>query len=719
MSDVDGLYTSTSGSLTADRPRTKLDEDELGYRDFAEAVAAGLAGRAGNDGLVIAIHGKWGSGKTTAVNMAVDALERREAGKGEDERTIVVRFNPWWFSEQKDLTRAFFTELTASIGKRLSAGVRDGLRTMAKKVTGAGELVSSILAWTPAGPAAKQIAELVKAAGEEIADERSLDDVRSDLAKALEKEARSIVVIIDDVDRLPGDEARQIFRLVKSVADLPRVTYLLVFDRDIATRTLERPADADSPEWLEKIIQASFDLPPVAQADLNRLFLKRLNAIVGNAPVPDIVRWGNTFHGAVVPWLRTARDVGRLANALAMAWPAVRKEVDVADFVAIETMRLFEPRLYAFVRNHGHDLTGTEPNDSSREAREEFGAVLLANVEPERRKRAERALRYLFPRLDAIFANTWHGGDWRNAERERRITSKRRFLVYFSLGLGDGIISTAEMAALRASFTDPKATRRLVQGYVDQPRRAGGTRAAVLLDALMAEVDAELEGGDEAAARALLAAADLFLNAADGDRSPEGLPKIWAVSFAIDPLLNRLDAKTIATLLSDAIDGPSPRVATFFVTIMSGEHGRVGKEEAKPKAERRLSLTMVKRLEQRLAERVARDAQSGALIQQRDAASQIWAWERHAGAEPIKLWIEANLDTVGFAPWLMMTFTGEGTAHGFGDMVGKRIHTVSRESLETFVDVDRLAAIAEQRITNGVDQDKAAKHFLDGLQARF
>lgn len=719
MDQTKGQKAAQAGGVTADRPRTRLEEDELGYRDFAEAIAAGLAERTGDDGLVVAIHGKWGSGKTTAVNMAIDALERREVGKEEGEQTIVVRFNPWWFSEQKDLTRAFFTELTASIGKRLSSNVRDGLRTMAKKVTGAGELVSSILAWTPAGPAAKQIAELVKAAGEEIADERSLDDVRGDLAKALAKETRSIVVIIDDVDRLPGDEARQIFRLVKSVADLPRVTYLLVFDRDIATRALERPADAESPEWLEKIVQASFDLPPVAQTDLNQLFVKRLIAIVGDAPVPNQLRWGNTFHGAIVPWLRTARDAGRLANAIAMAWPAVRNEVDVADFVAIETLRLFEPRLYSFVRNHGDELTGAEPQHTQREAREAFGTALLANVDPDRRKRAERALRYVFPRLDAVFGNTWRGDDWRRAERERRITSKRRFPVYFNLGLGDGIVSAAEMATLRTSFTDPAETRRIVQGYVDRERRSGGTRAAVLLDALMAEVDEVSECGDEVAARALLAAADLFLNSADGHRTPDGLPKKWAVSFAIDPLFNRLDAKKVAALLDEAIDGPSPQMTTFFVTLMSSEHGRAGDKEAKPLAERRLPLTAVKRLEKRIAERVQRDAQSGDLLRQDDAASQIWAWERHAGTEPVRAWVASQLETDGFAPWLMKTFTGEGTSHGMGDLVGQRMYTVGRASLETLADVDRLVAIAEERVAAGLDEDEVAKHFLEGLQSRF
>ncbi|WP_333962610.1 KAP family P-loop NTPase fold protein [Sphingomonas aurantiaca] len=310
--------------ISADRPRTRLEEDELGHRPFAETIAAGLASRAGADGMVIAVHGRWGSGKTSAVNMAVDALARLEANLEDDRRTIVAYFNPWWFSEQRDLTRAFFSELNASIGRKLSTGVRDGLRRMAKRTSGATELMSAVLQWTPAAPFSKPIADAIKAAGEGADDERSLEAIRDDLAGALEREGRNIVVVVDDVDRLLAEEARQIFRLVKSVADLPRVTYLLVFDRDVAARALAEPAGADGPEWLEKIVQASFDLPPVAQVDLNRLFVARLGTIVGDEPVENVIRWGNLLHGAIAPWLRTPRDVTRLANAIALAWPSVR-----------------------------------------------------------------------------------------------------------------------------------------------------------------------------------------------------------------------------------------------------------------------------------------------------------------------------------------------------------------------------------------------------------
>lgn len=52
----------------------------------------GLKQRQGSDSLAIAVHGKWGTGKTTAVNMVVDAFERQEADRDESKPTIIFRF---------------------------------------------------------------------------------------------------------------------------------------------------------------------------------------------------------------------------------------------------------------------------------------------------------------------------------------------------------------------------------------------------------------------------------------------------------------------------------------------------------------------------------------------------------------------------------------------------------------------------------------------------
>ncbi|MFD1103829.1 hypothetical protein [Sphingobium olei] len=150
---------------------------------------------------------------------------------------------------------------------------------------------------------------------------------------------------------------------------------------------------------------------------------------------------------------------------------------------------------------------------------------------------------------------------------------------------------------------------------------------------------------------------------------------------------------------------------------MAGEHGRGG-EDAKPEDERRLSLEHVEILEQRLVDRVARDAATGDLVKRRNVASLIWWWQESAGPA-VRSWIDANLDTGDFAPWLMATFTSEGVGQAMGDMVGQRMYTVNRDSLSKLVDIDRLSAIAERRIANGEDLDQAAAHFVAGLKSRY
>jgi predicted KAP-like P-loop ATPase len=80
-------------------------------------------------------------------------------------------------------------------------------------------------------------------------------------------------VIIDDIDRLSPEEAMAIFRMVKSVGHLPNITYLLVFDRELAEAAVKSKYPSEGPHFLEKIVQASFDVPAPNQTDLNGAIL--------------------------------------------------------------------------------------------------------------------------------------------------------------------------------------------------------------------------------------------------------------------------------------------------------------------------------------------------------------------------------------------------------------------------------------------------------------
>lgn len=111
--------------------------------------------------------------------------------------------------------------------------------------------------------------------------DRSVEDEHEALARTLSDQDKSFLIVIDDIDRLSPDEALLIFGLVKSVGRLPRVTYLLAFDRELIQRLLEDRYPSEGGQYLEKILQASFDLPPAPPETLRDMLLAEANSLAG------------------------------------------------------------------------------------------------------------------------------------------------------------------------------------------------------------------------------------------------------------------------------------------------------------------------------------------------------------------------------------------------------------------------------------------------------
>ena len=58
------------------------------------------------------IHGPWGEGKTSVLNMIVEKLETYK-------NVVVMRFNPWRFPEESFLLRSFFLDVAGKIDSAL------------------------------------------------------------------------------------------------------------------------------------------------------------------------------------------------------------------------------------------------------------------------------------------------------------------------------------------------------------------------------------------------------------------------------------------------------------------------------------------------------------------------------------------------------------------------------------------------------------------------
>ena len=385
--------------LSSDKPLTKPKDDRLAYSPFAERLAESLLAMAPPDGFVVALYGSWGSGKTTVVNFIVHYLEDRP----DDDQPIIVHFNPWWFSGRENLIRAFFDQLQAALTGRLKSGWRQTRRHLAQF---AGLVSEAPIPYASTGKVLMRVIE---------PKQPDTNALKQSIAATLQKQDKRIVIVIDDIDRLTPEEIRQLFRVIKAVADFPNVLYLLAFDREIVVKALTEKQELPGDQYLEKIVQVPVDVPAPDRTALQAMLSGRLDTILRDTPEElfDQNYWQNVYLGGIDQFIATPRDVVRLANAISITYAhhEIRGEVNAVDFIALEVIRLFHPNVYHIVRNNEECFTGffdsflgdTERSDNDLR---QFHEGWVEDLPEHRRAPIRRLLARIFPRLEELW-----GGD--------------------------------------------------------------------------------------------------------------------------------------------------------------------------------------------------------------------------------------------------------------------------------------------------------------------
>ena len=348
----------------------------------------------------MALCGPWGTGKTSLMALVEECL---------GERVVVLRFNPWFFSGTEDLVARFFAELAAV----LSHG-DEQLRRIAVRLARYAGSVSGFAALIPgAGMPLAAVLNAVQqgaAAGEATP---TLDERYGELREALDEFDERIVVLVDDLDRLSDHEVREVVRLVKLVGDLPRLTYILAFDRERLEDALGR--DAADPDgirprgraYLEKIVQSRYDVPPLRRQQVLKLMLEQFNAAIATHGEPHLheVDWQNMVGHSIQKMVRTPRDAKRLANAVGPALALYGEEVALVDILGLEVLRILEPDVHSRLSDLAEILVGARfrLGDEQKHREEDSQRVDAVVARAQHPEEVRAMLGQLFPRSGMVF----------------------------------------------------------------------------------------------------------------------------------------------------------------------------------------------------------------------------------------------------------------------------------------------------------------------------
>lgn len=504
--------------LNGDKALKGAAEDRLGFAAIAEAIAASLVTQPKVDGLVLGIEGRWGSGKSSLINMMLDAI--RDVGA--EVRPEIVEFKPWLIGDRDGLLLALFSELATAVDsieeaagdasgrhRRELGNAGEQVRRFAARLGGVGKAAKLAGAIIPAaglvGEAIESVADFAKA----LENGPSLAAEKARLRDRLGSLPRRIVVTIDDVDRLEPSEVVELLRLVRSVADFPNVVYVLCYDPVIVAHSIEVAAQIDNGRaYIEKIVQLPISVPQPEAFDLRRWF----GAEIDSLPMaPDEAGASMSRLSGVIDieggrYLSTPRHVVRCMDGIRFFWSALQGQVDLADLVWLHLVKVGNPKLYDWIEKYLPETAAQASGmamirkEAKQASRKRLDAALEAEEDTFEVTR-DRLAEFL-PGIDAgfNFGNDDEPGiylsiakeELARAARARALASPDHYRLYFAVEQPRNSPRHADFeelfAALDASVAE---TCKLLSRWNGERQSTGTTKAEAMLDRIV--------GGDGAA----------------------------------------------------------------------------------------------------------------------------------------------------------------------------------------------------------------------------
>lgn len=703
---------NNSWELGSDLPLVDPAEDAFGYAPFASLLAEAIVGNRSPQGLVLAVHGKWGSGKSSLLNFIKHDLNRLP----EDKRPVVIDFNPWWFEGREQIASQLLEQFSAQLPDRLKH-----VRALAKLVGKYSKQIADTAADVSGyGWLKKPLAWLLGwIPGLKFLSEKTgIPSIKKKVAATLKSSGKRFVFFVDDIDRLTPDEARDFFRAIKALADFPEVVYVLFFDREEVGRALTASLKMDGEAYLEKIVQAPFHLPAVDKGQLHQKLFKGLDSIIDSKPMPfpfDQGRWAEVFSDGLDRFIKKPRDIVRILNSISVAYPPLAGEVNAVDFIALEFLRVFEPAVYGSIRDAKDFFCGSPTQLDYKRAAEKVYFEKWRDSLPEgSREHVAELVGRIFPKVAQVLGSgmvsSSDNGDWR---RELRPCSLDCFDVYFQFGVPAGHVSRAELERIASEQTsDGMASLLQEAAGVILPDRH--SKARDLIDRLR-DLDQLPAAQASKLVEALVANAHLLLSKEDERGGFFSMPNRWRISGLISKQLERLPAHERQALLSRLAE-VSPGL--WSLVDLADDALQAKRDASKaPRAfldlEDGFAEAMAKAVGQRLD-----NASLEELMAMQDLDFIVHRWEQWGDPERIREIFKPMVDDDDKVIALLDKFVRTGLRHSGRQTT--ETYQLSLKPLAAIMDIQamepRIRAI-QLRSDLTVRQRTATKRFLQGLQA--
>lgn len=441
------------GSYHNDQPITgDLESPDLLNREgFAEHLAKVLIIAPDDDCMTVSLEGEWGYGKTSAINLVKSSFSTQKVSP------IIVEYNPWLAGKAEALVQDFLVQFSSQL--KIPDRPKEGLK-VAQELLAYSELFNAMKFVPGVEPWASTVQSVFKVFGgatKKISKLKELDLLgrKNRIKDILKKLGVSIVVVIDDIDRLTPDEAFQVVRLVKAVADFPGTSFLLSFDPVYLASSLEKHGIENSSQYIDKVIQLRIPLPLIAHRDLQKLADIELQNLSDKSLTDsferDQERLSFLYHSYVKYLIRSTRELKRIFNHLRFVLAQTEGKVCFTDLYCLSVLAIKNQVIYQSLKDSPEYFIGRKFDDSlafdkregvvedNKDRREEIYKSLSEKDDAY----IKGVLKELFPLLDGS-GYSMYGSDY---DQSGRVASEKRLYIALHYQVPAGFASDTDIVS--------------------------------------------------------------------------------------------------------------------------------------------------------------------------------------------------------------------------------------------------------------------------------
>lgn len=273
---------------------------------------------------IVALTGRWGSGKTTILNIVKKQLSL-------DEFIIVDNFETWKYSNEKALLYGMFDEIIKKIGINFS--------TLEIK-----RFVNSCISIV----SAKTDVNI----GLFLLDDKIIDKIKLMIGGYLEKNNKRLVFIIDNLERTNENNILVILKTISTILNIDNFIYVLSYDEDEMKEIFNSKLHINY-DYMDKVVQLPLAIPDISQEDINKVCTTCMNNLLVHYGINEknIEKYRpaiNLFNKNIKDLRSFKRKLNSICNSCFFGYNYLNK----IDYFLIELIRQENIVLYNDIRKN-------------------------------------------------------------------------------------------------------------------------------------------------------------------------------------------------------------------------------------------------------------------------------------------------------------------------------------------------------------------------------